>query len=483
MRAALAAALSLAVSAEAIAREPSPAALKRSIDAIVDRPAFAPAFWGIEVRDLRSGRVLYARNAGKNLKPASTAKVVTTAAVLDALGPDERLRTTVETAARVDAFGRVLGDLYLVGRGDPNLSGRFTEGRITAAFEELADALRAAGVRRVEGRLVGHEGLFAGDRRGADWSWEDLVWWYGAEVSALSFNDNCADLTVLPGERAGDPVRVERAPVSSYYRVVSTAVTSAAGTPQALVLTRAPGSNELRISGTYPLAAEPWTGSAALEDPARYAATVFGEVLATRGIAVAGPVETQQVPLASGMRVLATHEGPPLAEALKAVNKPSQNLHAESMLRLLGARRRGVGTAAAGHEAVLEFLKRMNVDSRDWALQDGSGLSRSDLLTPHEMVSLLAAMDRHPHAAAFRATLPIAAQDGTLKNRMRGTAADGRLVAKTGTLRHVNALAGYVTTRGGSRLAFSMAVNHHTAGGAPATAAMDEIGALLAAQP
>jgi D-alanyl-D-alanine carboxypeptidase/D-alanyl-D-alanine-endopeptidase (penicillin-binding protein 4) len=183
------------------------------------------------------------------------------------------------------------------------------------------------------------------------------------------------------------------------------------------------------------------------------------------------------------MRVLATHESPPLSEALKAVNKPSQNLHAESMLRLLGARRRGVGSTSAGHEAVLEFLKRMGVDPKDWSLRDGSGLSRSDLLTSHDMVSLLAAMDRHPHAAAFRATLPIAAVDGTLKNRMRGTAADGRLVAKTGTLRHVNALAGYVTTRGGSRLAFSIVVNHHTAGGAPATAAIDAIGALLAAQP
>ena len=169
-------------------------------------------------------------------------KLVTTAAVLDALGPDERLRTTVETAGRLDAFGRVLGDVYLVGRGDPNLSGRFSEGRITAAFEELADALRAAGVRRIEGRLVGHEGLFAGDRRGEDWAWEDLVWWYGAEVSALSFNDNCADLTVLRGRARGrSGARRARAPSRRYYRVVSTAVTSAAGTAPALVLTRAPG--------------------------------------------------------------------------------------------------------------------------------------------------------------------------------------------------------------------------------------------------
>jgi D-alanyl-D-alanine carboxypeptidase/D-alanyl-D-alanine-endopeptidase (penicillin-binding protein 4) len=464
----------------AFARDPSPQALKRDIDRIVDRAVFAPAFWGVEVRDLRSGRVLYARNAAKNFKPASTLKLVTTAAVLDAIPPDERLRTTVETAGRIDAFGRVLGDVYLVGRGDPNLSGRFSEGRRTAAFQEMADALWSAGVRRVEGRLIGHEGLFSGDRRGEDWSWQDLVWWYGAEVSALSFNDNCADLTVTAGERAGDPVRVDRAPASSYYRVASTATTSAAGTSPALTLARASGSNEVRLSGTYPIGAEPWEGSAALEDPALYAATVFAEVLAARGIVLAGPVETSSQPLPVAVRVLAAHDSPSLLEILKAINKTSQNLHAEMMLRLLGARRRGVGSAEAGREAVGEFLRRVGVEPSAWAIQDGSGLSRSDVLTPHEMVSLLAAMDRHPRSAAFRETLPIAGRDGTLKNRMKGGAAEGRVVAKTGTLRQVNALAGYVTTRGGSRLAFVAVANHHTASGSAATAALDEIGALLA---
>ena len=473
-------AVALLSGSAALAREPSPQALQRGIDRIVDRPALAPAFWGIEVRDLRSGRVLYARNAGKNFRPASTLKLVTTAAVLDAISPDERLRTTVETAGRIDSFGRVLGDVYLVGRGDPNLSGRFTEGRRTAAFEEMANALWTAGVRRIEGRLIGHEGLFTGDRRGEDWTWEDLVWWYGAEVSALSFNDNCADLSVHAGERAGDPVRVERAPASSYYRVVSTATTSAAGTPPDLTLARAPGSNEIRLSGTYPLGAEAWEGFAALEDPALYAATVFGEVLAARGIVVAGPVETSSQPLPVSARALAAHEGPPLLEILKAVNKMSQNLHAEMMLRLLGARRRGVGSAAAGREAAGEFLRRVGVVPSAWAMQDGSGLSRSDLVTPHEMVSLLAAMDRHPRGASFRETLPIAGRDGTLKGRMRSGAAEGRVLAKTGTLRHVNALAGYVTTRSGSRLAFVAMANHHTAGGSAATSAIDEIGALLA---
>jgi D-alanyl-D-alanine carboxypeptidase/D-alanyl-D-alanine-endopeptidase (penicillin-binding protein 4) len=461
------------------AREPSGSALQNAIDRILDRPAFAAGFWAVEVRSLKTGNVLYSRNAGKNVKPASTTKLVTTAAALDAFGPDDRLRTTVEAVGRIDGMGRVLSDVYLVGRGDPNLSGRFADGRITAAFEGLAEALKAQGVRRIEGRLVGHEGLFKGDRRGDDWAWGDLVWWYGAEVSALGFNDNSADLKVTPGERVGDPVLVERNPVSSYYRVVSSATTSPAGVASDLRLDRPLGSSLIRISGTYPLGLKPWENSVALEDPARYAATVFGEVLAAKGIVVAGAVETSSDPLPSGVRVLAAHDGAPLSEVLKAVNKPSQNLHAEMLLRLLGARLKGDGSVESGHAAVEEFLLRAGVHPENWSLQDGSGLSRSDILSAHEMVSLLAAMDRHRYADVFRASLPIAGVDGTLKNRMKGTPAEGRVVAKTGTIRHVNALGGYVTPRSGDRLVFYIAANHNPVPASEVTGAIDEVVSVL----
>jgi serine-type D-Ala-D-Ala carboxypeptidase/endopeptidase (penicillin-binding protein 4) len=470
--------VALAAAAPAV-RAQSGSALQKAIDRILERPDFATGFWAVEVRGLRSGKVLYSRNAGRNMKPASTLKLIPTAAALDDFGPDDRLRTTVETAGRLDGMGRILGDVYLVGRGDPNLSGRFAEGRITAGFETLAEALKAQGVRRIEGRLVGHEGLFKGDRRGDDWAWGDLVWWYGAEVSALAFNDNSADLKVVPGERAGDPVLVERNPVSSYYRVVSTATTSPAGMASDLRLDRPLGSNLIRISGTFPMGLTPWQNSVALEDPARYAATVFGEVLAAKGILVSGAVETSSDPLPPGIRVLATHDGQPLSEVLKAVNKPSQNLHAEMLLRLLGARVKGDGTVESGHAAVEEFLLRSGVRPEHWALQDGSGLSRSDLLSAHEMVSLLVAMDRHRWADVFRASLPIAGVDGTLKNRMRGTPAEGRVIAKTGTIRHVNALAGYVTPRSGERLAFYLVSNHSTVPGSEVTGAMDQFCNLL----
>jgi len=475
--AALAAAL---CSVPASADEPSPSALKKGIERVLERPGFASATWGIEVRSLRTGKVLYAHDAGKNLRPASALKLVTTAAALDALGPEARIQTTLESVARLDTGGRLLGDLYLVGRGDPNLSGRFHRGRATAPFEEMADALAAAGIRRVEGRLVGHEGLFQGERRGEDWSWGDLVWWYGAEVSALSFNDNCADLDVAPGDRAGDPLVVERQPWSRYYSVVSTATTGPAGSAGDLTLRRPAGSNVIHLSETVPLGAPPRRLSVALEDPALYAATVFAEVLETRGIRVVGGVATSSAPLPAGTRVLASRLGEPLSEMLEVVNKESQNLHAEMLLRLLGARVEGEGSVEGGREAVQRFLLRLGLAPENWGLHDGSGLSRTDILSPHDLVSLLVAMDRHPHASSFLASLPVSGLDGTLARRMRGSPAAGRIVAKTGTLRYANALAGYATTiEGGDRLAFAVVVNNHTVPSAEAVGAIDEICRLL----
>jgi serine-type D-Ala-D-Ala carboxypeptidase/endopeptidase (penicillin-binding protein 4) len=399
---------------------------------------------------------------------------VTAAAVLDALGPDARLRTTVETLARQDGLGRVLGDVYLVGRGDPSLSGRFAGGQPRAAFESLAQALLAGGVRRIEGRVVGHEGAFAGPRRGTDWGWEDLTWSYGAEVSALSFEDNTVELKLAPGERPGDPAVLEASPRSAYYEVASAVLTGPAGSAKDLTLVRDAGGNHIRLSGVLP-SGESWEGRVALEDPARYAATVFVEVLEARGIRVMGAVDTTSDPLARDARVLATREGPPLADVLKVVNKESQNLYAEMLLRVLGQRVKGEGSVAAGHEAARAFLGRAGVAAETWGLEDGSGLSRSDLASPRGLVALLVAMHRHPHAAAFRDSLAVMGGDGTLKNRLRGTRAEGRVRAKTGTLQRANSLAGYATTEKGDTLAFSIVLNNHTVPGREAVTAIDDI--------
>lgn len=480
MRRTLVMGLLLAAAAPAAAREPSPAVLKKRIEAVTGRAALAAGWWGIEVRSLRSGKVLYAQNAQRNFMPASTMKLVTTAAVLDALGPDERLRTTLETAGRLDAFGRILGDVHLIGRGDPNLSGRFAEGRATAAFEELAGALQALGVKRIEGRLVGNESLFSGERRGERWGWADLVWCYGSEISALYFNDNCIQLTAAPGEKVGDPARIEMSPASRYYTVSSTVTTSAAGAAEDMRLERDLGHMAFRLSGSVPLNGAPWEGSLAVEDPARFAVSVLADLLEARGIRVTGGVDTSALPPPAGLRVLAAHESPPLGLMLQAINKPSQNLHAETMLRLLGARVKKQGSAEAGLAAVDDFLRRARVSTASWSLHDGSGLSRTDLVTPHGMVDLLVAMDRHRFRAAYLDSLPIAGVDGTLEYRLRE--ARGKIRAKTGTLTEVNALAGYADAGDGDRLAFSVVLNHHAAGGPVAVGAIDDVARALVAR-
>jgi D-alanyl-D-alanine carboxypeptidase/D-alanyl-D-alanine-endopeptidase (penicillin-binding protein 4) len=169
-----------------------------------------------------------------------------------------------------------------------------------------------------------------------------------------------------------------------------------------------------------------------------------------------------------------------MAEIIRVVNSESQNLHAEMLLRLVGLKVTGEGSARAGHEAVRGILKRLGVDDAGWVLADGSGLARTNLLTPHGVVTLLAAMDRHPHAVAFRDSLAVAGVTGTLEKRLRGTAAENRLLGKTGSLQLASALAGYVTTVRGERLALAIFVNNQATRGREATSAVDRVAALLA---
>lgn len=461
--------------------------LQQKIERAFSRPELSAASWGVEVRSLRTGRTLYAHEAGRAFRPASTLKLLTVATALDLYGPDGRVRTTLETAGRVDAHGRLLGDLYLVGRGDPNLSSRFSPGRSTAAFEAMADALQASGVKSVEGRLVGHDGAFADERWGSAWGWEDLAWGYGAPVSALSFDDNRVEISLSPGERPGDPAILRGSSRDGCVRVVSSTLTAAASgvavpPEETVILSRPPGSDEVAFSGSVRMGAS-WQGTVAVLDPARCAASVLATVLEARGIRLARGVATSREPLPPGVRAVAARESEPMGTLVATVAKESQNLHAEMLLRLAGLRHSGQGSAAAGLAAVHDLLARLGVPSAGIQLSDGSGLARTNLLTPATVVSLLAAMDRHAHAAAFRAALAVAGRDGTLRRRLAGTAAEGRVLAKTGSLAQADALAGYVTTRGGERLAFAAFVNNHAGRTREAVAALDALALALAEEP
>lgn len=469
-----------------------PDRLTRAIDALLTREVFGPAIVAVDIRDLATGATVYERNAGMNVKPASTLKLFTTAAILDADGGRDarggldgegragRLdATTVETAGRLDSLGRVLGDVYLIGRGDPNLSDRFEWRNGRNPFDQLARDLRDAGITRIEGRVIGHDGLFSNETIPDGWTADDLVWSYGAEVTALSAFDSTISLRLEPGEREGDPAALTVRPATAFVRVENGTRTSAKDSKPGVTLTRDLGSRRVVLGGTLPLGGA-WTGEVAAPEPTLFATTLFAEALTRHGVAVRDDVITSRDPLPAALRPLASVKGPGIAEQIKVTNKESQNLHAETLLRKLGLMVFNDASVGGGARAREAFLKAQGVRADVSAMYDGSGLSRADLVTARAEADLLVAMARHPRAKAFRDSLPVAGVDGTLKRRMAGTEAQGRVFAKTGSFRHVNAMAGYVDAASGRRFAFSIIVNHHTRPSREASEAMDAICLLLA---
>src|SRR5271169_2579556 len=300
---AIAAGLLLATQLHAASHDP---AAKR-IDAILSAPDLARGFWGIEVVSLDSGKIIYAQNADKLFTPASNTKLFTTAAALALIGPNYTSRTTVETSGVLDKYGRLTGDLVLVGRGDPNLSGRqlpyllHTErnDHPIQVLEQLADELVQKGVKYVDGDIVADDSYFAFERYGEGWSQDDLVWADGAPVSALTINDNVVFVSILPADRPGEKAFVSVKPFADYYRIDNRIITTPAGTGRKFFVNREPGSTVVTLWGNMPLDDAGANEALAIEDPAEFAAGLFRQLLENRGIVIYGKQRTRHTELAS----------------------------------------------------------------------------------------------------------------------------------------------------------------------------------------
>ncbi len=479
------------------------AELARRIDEVLGAGEAAAARWGVAIVSLRDGRTLYARDAERLFLPASSMKLYTTAAALDLLGADYRWRTSVYAAAPPDARGNLSGDLTLYGRGAPDLAAHVTRAAPVDHLARLADELYRRGVRRVAGRIVGDESYLRGDALGDGWLWTDVQWYFGAEPSALTLDDNAVTLGVAPGKRAGEAAAVRLVPETDYVHVTNEGETVARGVRPTLGVTRGLSDNEVRVWGALPLGAAGYNVRLAVHRPALWAALMFKRALEARGIAVAGEATARDARVRAADRFdpahateLAAVTSATLAEIARATNKKSINLNAELILRTLG-RERGESYApesdpertrlrnddAAGTAVLRRWLReRAGADAEHLALHDGSGLSRLDLVTPASMVKLLVRMNESRAAQVFHDTLPIAGRDGTLAGRLRGARTIERVSAKTGTVTYVNALAGYATDAAGEPLAFAIICNEetdHTGG----THALDAVVTLLATHP
>jgi serine-type D-Ala-D-Ala carboxypeptidase/endopeptidase (penicillin-binding protein 4) len=445
--------------------------------------------WALLIEDAETGQTLYELNADKYFIPASNMKLFTTALALAKLGPDFRFHTTLETHGALSSDGKLSGDVFLVGRGDPNLSNRKFPYELKEEFDgqpekvlgELADALVAKGVKEISGDIVADDSYFPREPYPSGWEIDDMVWEYGAAISAIVVDDNTVTVMLTPGEEAGDPVQVSVAPATQDFVVQNSVVTSAAEVKSDLTLTREPNSRTVAIRGTLPAHSTPRKLILAMHEPAEHAASLLARLLAERGVKIGGGFRAVHVPEpgAAGARVvLADHASVPLSDSVKLINKISQNLHTEMLLRA-AARQSGIWNSSDDlMKFPVDFYAAAGIAPDDIVQRDGSGLSRHDLVTARAIVQLLKYAEDQPWFTPFYASLPVAGMDGTLEPLMKNTAAAARIHAKTGSLEHVRTRSGYAETLGGRRLIFSFLSNNQ---GGKNHEALDTLDALCVA--
>lgn len=475
------------------------ATLSQRIEKILSEPGARRAFWGIKVLDLDSGETLYQLNADHFFTPASNTKLFSTALALLRLGPDYRFLTRIATDALPDAEGRIAGELVLAGGGDPNFSARvlpydkqseFLPNRLQP-IDELAEELAAAGIRQIDGDIIGDDTLYVWQRYPHGWAVDDIANGDGPPVTALVINDNVVSLVIRPGQKAGDPALVRLDPPTPYFEVQNL-IQTAPKAARPIRMYREPGSRTVTLQGEIGVEDRGRTELLAIDDPALFAAEALREALVRHSITVLGRAASRHAyayelqdpgkearPQRPYALVLASRSSMPLVEDLRLTNKISQNLHAELALRAAARERRGVASIEASLAEMRQFLSEAGIGEHDYFLRDGSGLSRLNLLTPAALVQLLAYMWRSPLRQPWLETLPVAALDGTLRSRFVAIEGAGSVHAKTGTLTHVAALSGYVIPPDSRHLAFSILANNYNGDGASLRAILDRICAQI----
>ncbi|ELS02853.1 D-alanyl-D-alanine carboxypeptidase, serine-type, PBP4 family [Xenococcus sp. PCC 7305] len=434
-----------------------------AIDTIVNRPEFRRSRWGIVIQDLDSECILYSVDAEKYFIPASNAKLLTTAAALLELGADFRITTPILSTGEAP----FLESLIVQGQGDPSIS--------TENLEDIAQQLQSLGITQIEKLLI-DDSYFNNFQLNPTWEWLDIHSYYGTAVNSLILNENTFTLTVIP-QGIGEPVTLSLSDeiAAQQWQVFNEAVTTTADQVYNIELDGVLGKPILKILGGIPVdhGADVW--DLAILDPANYFLETFRQLLSQSGIRVSSAEVISQERQNSEAKLLTQIVSPPLPILLAEINQNSNNLYAEALLKILGKQ----VNADNDTEAVKLSLTQLGIDSEHYILKDGSGLSRHNLITPELLIKLLSEISKMPEGQIYQESLAIAHANGTLKNRFQNSPKPLTLQGKTGTLTGVSTLSGYLKTKTGARIVFSILVNNADQKNRISRQAIDEIILLI----
>ncbi len=449
------------ISFTCISAEPN---INAQIDALLDNAALKGGMFGIVIEPLVDGNRIYSRNENNLFLPASNMKIITTAAAIELLGLDYKFETLLCYSGAINDKGVLKGDIWLLGGGDPTFS--------TYDIDKLAGAVRKCGIRKINGRIMADETHFDSVRLGPGWSWDDETYYYSAQISGLSVNGNCIKISIRPGHKIGSPAKIFLTPHTKYVSIKNFAKTSSAGSSNKIIIHRIRGTNTITIKGSIPISNESNIDETlTVESPALYAAQLLKEFLERKGVYSIGKTGVGIMPAEA--KLITSHQSASLSEIIFLINKKSDNMMAEMLIKSLGAVINGEGTWKSGSKVLGDFIKTASPESDTFSVADGSGLSRLNLISPEIIVKVLKRAASSPYADLFRRSLPVSGIDGTLANRMHPIR--GRVYAKTGYLIHVSSLSGYFIADSGQEYVFSIMLNNHSCNNKKAYAVIDSI--------
>lgn len=436
--------------------------IREQLDDFFGDQNFSSAFWGVMVKSLKTGEIIYKRNADKLFIPASNMKLFTSAAALLSLGPNYKYQTDIY-ANGVLLRGTLKGDLIIQGSGDPTISNRFVVGNVAKIFEQWADTLKAKGIFEITGNIYGDDSFFDNEEFGKGWLMDYESSWFAPASSALSFNDNLIEIIIEPSQ-VNFPAKVYSNPKTDYVSIVSSVFTKDQTNETDISISKIKGTNIIKVNGKISITDKPVTKYVAVTNPALYFLTVLKETFEKNGIIVRGRVNTlegENINLDfNNLIPLYSHRSVALKYIIKEMNKNSNNLYAEQILKTIGLEEIDFGSVENGVTACIKYFNQMGINMDNLVMADGSGLSRLNLVSPRQIINLLTFMYKHEEFDKFYDSLPIAGVDGTLLDRMKKTIAENNVRAKPGYSDNVSSLSGYLKTISGEPIVFSMIVNN-----------------------